>query len=334
MAYKISDTAIMIESDGKAILIAESLEYVNNFTVTTDVYDLPDDYIADYFPTPDINRGTSFGYGAGGNLSPGPVFNVIDKFPFVNTGVATDVGDLTVARGGVGSTSTTHGYKTGSPPTGHIDKWPFAADANATDVGDVSFLASQAGSQSPTHGYGFGGYSTPVSSNVISKYSHVSDGNATDVGDLVTGGYGFGGASSPTHGYRLGGAEPGSHNEIEKFPYASDANATDVGNLPNTTEKSGATKSDTHGYAVHGRSNARISKVSFANDAATDVALLGTQKDYMGNSSSTTAGYVVGGGLTSASNEVFKFPYASDDGGTKDGNDLTVARQVGGQVQV
>ena len=171
MAYKISDTAMIIESDGKAILIADEASYVDTLSIGSTLQDLPSDYFTDYFPTPDINRGTSFGYAHGGETGTTPR-NTIDKFPFVNNSAATDVGDLTVARTGDGSTSTTHGYKTGSPPTGHIDKWPFAADANATDVGDVSFIASQAGSQSPTHGYGFGGYGTPTS-NVISKYSHI-----------------------------------------------------------------------------------------------------------------------------------------------------------------
>jgi len=332
MAYKISDTAIITtDSDGKSILVAKSAQYDNNLSIGSTVSTLPSEYFTNYFPTPDINRGTSFGYAHGGQSS-STSRNTIDKFPFVNNSAATDVGDLTVARGGDGSTSTTHGYKTGSPPTGHIDKWPFAADANATDVGDVSFIASQAGSQSPTHGYGFGGYNTPVSSNVISKYSHVSDGDATDVGDLVTGGYGFGGASSPTHGYRLGGAEPGDHKTIEKFPYASDANATDVGNLPNTTERSGAQQSDTHAYSTHGRSNARISKVAFANDAASDVGLANIDRNYHGGLSSTTHGYAIGG-TYSGTVDVMKYPFASDDAGSDAGNDLTQARKPGGQVQ-
>lgn len=322
MSYKINDTAILKDSDGKSVLIADSVKFTTSVTATSTQFVLSPSYISNYFP--DINRGTSFGYAHGGSST-----NVIDKFPFANNGNATDVGNLTVARSGSGSTSTTHGYKSGAPTTGNIDKWPFAADANATDVGDVSVLTSEAGSQSSTHGYGFGGIF--VNSNVISKYSHTSDGNATDVGDLVTSNYGFGGASSPTHGYRLGGAS--TPNVIEKFPYASDTNATDVGNLPNTTERSGASQSDTHAYATHGRSNAKISKVAFSNDAASTVADVGTEKAYHDNSSSTTNGYVMGGGLSGASNEVYKYPYASDDAGSKDGNDLTTARQAGGQVQ-
>ena len=331
MVYKISDKAIIIDSGGETILIAESLQYEDSITILDSDYTLSPDYITNYFPSPDINRGTSFGYAHGGETGT-TLRNTIDKFPFVNNSAATDVGDLTVARYAEGSTSPTHGYKTGGPPTGHIDKWPFAADANATDVGDVSFLTVTGGSQSPTHGYGFGGYSTPVSSNVIAKYSHTSDGDATDVGDLVIAGYGFGGASSPTHGYRLGGAT-GSHNEIEKFPYASDTNATDVGNLPNTTERSGAQQSDTHAYATHGRSNARISKVAFANDAASDVGLANIDRNYHGGLSSTTHGYAIGGGFPGVV-DVMRYPFASDDAGSDAGNDLTQARKPNGQVQV
>ena len=77
------------------------------------------------------------GYTSGGQ-SPG-VVDTIDKFPFATYTNATDVGDLTVTRGGAGQSSTSSGYTAGGiPSVNTIDKFPFAADANATDVGDLT----------------------------------------------------------------------------------------------------------------------------------------------------------------------------------------------------
>ena len=70
--------------------------------------------------------------------------NVIDKFPFSSDADATDVGDLSVARGiASGQSSRTHGYTSGGAdatpaPSNVIDKFPFSSDDNATDVGDLT----------------------------------------------------------------------------------------------------------------------------------------------------------------------------------------------------
>ena len=49
MAYKISDTAMIIESDGKAILIADEAFYKGTLSIGSTVNDLPSDYFTDYF---------------------------------------------------------------------------------------------------------------------------------------------------------------------------------------------------------------------------------------------------------------------------------------------
>lgn len=70
-----------------------------------------------------------------------PNTNIIDKFPFSSDANATDVGDLTQARGySSGTSSSSSGYAAGGfapPEVNTIDKFPFASDANATDVGDL-----------------------------------------------------------------------------------------------------------------------------------------------------------------------------------------------------
>ena len=87
---------------------------------------------------------TTHGYSAGDYFVPGPAApsNVIDKFPFSSDADATDVGDLSVARGiASGQSSTVSGYTSGGYDTGPsnvIDKFPFSTDANATDVGDLT----------------------------------------------------------------------------------------------------------------------------------------------------------------------------------------------------
>ena len=78
-------------------------------------------------------QGSNFGYASGDS-------DTIDKFPFASDANATDVGDLTVARGYVaGQSSTASGYTSGGfNALNIIDKFPFASDANASDVGDLT----------------------------------------------------------------------------------------------------------------------------------------------------------------------------------------------------
>ena len=87
------------------------------------------------------------GYVLGGRTaSPGGADrNDIQKFSFSIDIAATDVGDLTQARIGVGGhASSTHGFSSGGgtyPPfttRDVIDKFPFSVDASATDVGELT----------------------------------------------------------------------------------------------------------------------------------------------------------------------------------------------------
>lgn len=85
------------------------------------------------------------GYTSGGRAAqPGSAVwsNVIQKFPFASDTNGSDVGDLTIARGGIpgGQSSTLSGYTSGgyNPYRNTIDKFSFSSDANATDVGDLT----------------------------------------------------------------------------------------------------------------------------------------------------------------------------------------------------
>ena len=89
---------------------------------------------------------TSGGFDSRLELVPAPAirYNTIDKFPFAADGNATNVGSLTLARGGsAGQSSTVFGYSSGGSPrdaplTNIIDKVSFASDGSATDVGDLT----------------------------------------------------------------------------------------------------------------------------------------------------------------------------------------------------
>jgi hypothetical protein len=204
-------------------------------------------------------QNTTHGYmsgGATGSPASGAQTNVIEKFPFSTDENASDVGDLTQARFGIGAgqSSTTHGYTSGGrvPPDNYgrdtIDKFPFATDANATDVGNlVGARSLNAGQSSDTNGYASGGYKDPSPAgdnylNTIDKFPFSTDANATDVGDLTDGRRGFAGSSSRTHGYHAGGNSPGAVNIIDKFSFSVDGNATDVGNLTVVIDNSSATQ--------------------------------------------------------------------------------------------
>ena len=248
MAYKITDTAIIIESNGETILIADQLQYEESITFLRDSdFSLPVGYVDNYFSA------ISNGYSSGGGEHPTQV-NRIEKYPVVSNGNATDIADLTqVRRDASGQSSGSHGYTSGGRTTPQspdlqlntIDKFPFSTDTNAADVGDITVARyNSAGQSSSTHGYTSAGYTAPpfpaARSDVIDKFPFSSDDNATDVGDLIIAKSNSAGQNSPTHGYISGGRQQSPYapaapidgmQGIEKFPFSSDANSTSVGDL-------------------------------------------------------------------------------------------------------
>lgn len=278
-------------------------------------------------------QGSLSGYASGGD--PGPV-NTIDKFPFAADGNASDVGDLTQARGYIaGQSSDFSGYSSGGSPTlNTIDKFPFSANGNATDVGDLTQGRSDpAGQSSSVSGYSAGGYSLL---NTIDKFPFSTNANASDVGDLTQGRARAAGQSSTTHGYSSGGKTqtsptPVTVNTVDKFPFSTNANATDVGDLTISRQGPAGQSSTTNGYSSGGRGTAptpyvnTIDKFPFAsNEFATDVGDLSVTGGYASGQSSTVSGYT-SGRVTPTSNVIDKFPFSSN-ANASDVGDLTVAR--------
>lgn len=332
MAYKISDKAILVESGGENILIAETATFERGgLTLLDSDFTLSPTFVSGYFR---VFQGITSGYRSGGSSGPTSV-NTIDDYPFASDTNATDVGDLTVARNDIaGASSSTHGYIAGGQldpngPTRYnvIDKFPFSSDDNASDVGDnTTTRRVSSGHSSSTHGYSSGGYSGSID-NIIDKYPFSSDANASDVGDLSVGRDRTAGHSSSTHGYTSGGGifpPYSSQNIIDKFPFSTDGNATDVGDLPAIQEGGGGTSSTTHGYLAGGWGPPTlniIQKFSFVSDGnGSDVGdLTEARTNSQSASSAPGHGYTNGG---SSDTTIDKYSFTSD-GNATDVGDLT-----------
>lgn len=309
-------------------------------TFTNDGFEFDGAILAtEHVEAPTQAQGTVSGYSSGGGDGP-PAGLTIEKFPFASNANATDVGDLTVQRGGAsGQSSSVSGYTSGGHSGGAvntIDKFPFASNANATDVGDLTQARRNiggGGQTSTVSGYTSGGY-VPPAVNTIDKFPFASNANATDVGDLTVGRYNIAGQSSTESGYTVGGT---NSNIIDKFPFAADGNATDVGDLSigrwgpagQSSKVSGYTSGSFNTAAGPGSGNV-IDKFPFASNVnATDVGNLSQARGFNAGQSSTTNGYTSGGqyGTTpdAVKNTIDKFPFAADANAT-DVGDLTVTR--------
>lgn len=201
---------------------------------------------------------SDYGYGAGGDASPG----TIDKWSHSSDGDAVGVGDLVAGptNTNVGCSSTDYGYASGgNPPTNMIQRWSFASGTqNASDVGNLtaSGRTDYAGSNhSSDYGYCVGGgqsgdYVT------IDKWSFDSGSeDAEDVGDLTIGTWSCGSNSSVDHGYTMGGGlhSAGRCERIDRFSFATGTqNADDVGDLLRNTQGSFGASTSSHGYSAGG----------------------------------------------------------------------------------
>ena len=339
MAYKISDKAILIESAGENMLIAETATFERGgLTILDTDFTLSPTFVTDYFAASYTFQGSTSGYRSGGHISSSNASNVIDNYPFASDTNASDVGDLTVGRNDcAGASSNTHGYvaagqRDTNGPTQYntIDKFPFSADENATDVGDITETRrSSSGHSMETHGYASGGRrNSPTLHNgdIIEKYSFSSDGNSSDVGDLTEGRDRTAGHSSTTHGYTSGGGTAPPFTPvvtIDKFSFSSDGNATDVGDLPVGQEGPGGTSSTASGYAAGGwgpGSMNNIQKFPFSSDDnGSDVGdLTQARNNSQSASSSTTHGYTNGG--NPSGNIIDKYSFSSDGNATDVGD--------------
>ena len=268
----------------------------------------------------------------------GDSINVVDRNAFASDANSTDWGDVTQARGAGGtSSSTTHGYYYGGwvgANTNTMDKFTMVSAANSTDVGDMTYSGHHIGGiTGPGYGYTAGGYS---GQDQINKHSYASDGNATDVGNTRTS-YAQRGGQSETYGYMLGGTSP-NNSIISKIQFSDDTYTSSIANLRGTVGFVGCTCTAA-GYVfvlggTHGQSF--IDKMSTASDS-TSVAtggtlLVGIDIAAAGASSSST-GYVGGGGVSSNTTQIQKFALSISSGTSTDVGDLTVGHTNTGGCQ-
>lgn len=190
---------------------------------------------------------------------------------------------------------TVSGYSSGGtvpPAVDTIDKFPFATDGNATDVGDLTQARyfRPTGHSSTVSGYTVGGLRStppppPTLSDRVDKFPFASDANATDTGDLTYANYQASGHNSEISGY-ISGGELYSFNSIDKFPFAADSSTTFVGNLYRAKRQSCGQSSPENGYI---------------------------------------SGGFLGPPLSTPTNDIEKFSFASDENATDVGN-LSQAR--------
>ena len=162
--------------------------------------------------------------------------NTIDFVEIPTTGNATDFGDLSLARIGAGSTSSSTravcmGGFSSSGASNVIDYVTVASAGNATDFGDLQFNNEEAsGCGSGTRGIMAGGVSK---TNAIQYITIASTGNAVDFGDLVNGKQTPTAFSGTTRSCIAGGnSTTGNYtNEIDYITTATTGNASDFGDL-------------------------------------------------------------------------------------------------------
>ena len=262
----------------------------------------------------------------------------VDRNAFASDANSTDWGDVTVARGAGGTTSsTTHGYYYGGwigSNTNIIDKFTMASAANSTDVGDMTYQGHHIGCMTgPGYGYTAGGY---PGQDQINKHSYASDGNATDIGNSRTS-YAQRGGQSQTYGYMLGGTSP--HNSIiAKIKFSDDTYTSSVGNLRGTVGFVGCTcTADGYVFVLGGtHGQTAIDKISTASDStsvATGATLLVGIDIAAAGANSSSTGYVGGGGVSGNTTQIQKFSLSISSGTSTDVGDLTVGHTNTGGCQ-
>ena len=304
---------------------------------------------AAYSPMGSNHGYTSGGYGVN---NPGPYvyLNIINRYASASDGNATDVGDLTGARGSlsVGQSDTVAVVAAGRTApsatyTNQIQSYAFASSSNASDTGhDTPTSWPAAASQS----YGIGNGTKTYFMYQDKSYSYDFASNAAAAATIspTTDTNSWGGeASSDTNGYLAGwryyaGSVFAQNNTILRFPFAADTSTVDVGDLNIAKSHAAGQNSSTHGYASGGEgppfpSPSKVNtiyKFAFASDGnSSDVGnILPAAGAGLAGGSSTVSGYIAGG--EPLRNDIQKFPFASD-GNTTDVGDLTGVRmEVGG----
>jgi len=176
-------------------------------------------------------------YGSRGLNVGGMSSNAIDYFDITSSGNASDFGNLTSSRRGMGAVSNaTYGVFAGgytSTNVNTIDYITVATTGDAADFGDMTAVTRDQMSVSNGNRACFGGGSTSGDANKIEYITlGVTSGNASDFGDLTVARSQLAATSDATYGVFSGGFDfNNAVNTIDRISIATTGNATDHGDL-------------------------------------------------------------------------------------------------------
>ena len=206
----------------------------------------------------------------------------INKYSFISSGVATDVGDLDQdCSVPFGISAELHGYAVGGQLlpgalgfTRAIQKFAWSSSGGgpvATDVGDA--WSSTGYNEGASCSSGFNGYCIGGSgaSTRIEKISFSTDVSSQYNGNLITGANGITGGASTTHGYYWTSNTSAGTTQIFTFSFAVEGNSTVlVSELDIPRSYGCGHSSTTHGYCNGGRGGgsmvSQIDRFAFSND--------------------------------------------------------------------
>ena len=268
--------------------------------------------------------------------------HTIDYINILSTGNATDFGDLTQSRWGLGacSSSTRGCFATGQ--TGEsagtmvntIDYVTIATTGNATDFGDATdnrYVVLN-GCGSSTRGLFFGGQDS--SNNYESSIDYITiatTGNATNFGSMTVSAYGVGSLSSPTRAVS-GGGWTGSvrENTMGYVTIATTGNSTDFGDLTQGRYYTGGASNSTRGLFIGGETTVAQNTIDYitidTTGNATDFGDLTVTRAAGGSAASSTRAVYAGGADSGGRYNTIDYVTISTTGNATDFGDLTLTR--------
>ncbi len=296
------------------------------------------------------------GYSPG--ASPYALSSVMNYVEIATTGNASDFGDMTQTKTGMGNaSSSTRGFIMGgrsahpNTHTSRIEYVTFSSKGDGTDwadlvYGDEGGLARGAGCSDQTRGIYYGGYiggSAPAytmpakgSGRQVEAINMASTGKVEFFGDQFFGRYSMPGVASPTRGVFLGGiAGPTSPNSnvIDYVTIQTMGDGLDFGDLSAGRRLFGACSNTTRGITGGGMQPSDVDTMEYITIASTGNALdfgnlLSAAKKNMA-AGTLTRGVWAGGYASPIAINVIQYVQIATTGNATDFGDLTQPKDNG-----
>ena len=264
---------------------------------------------------------------AGGRNQDGSVINVISSISMPSSSNASDFGDLTTSRRGVGGIgSSTRGVFSGGASSNVMDYITFASAGNATDFGDLSYSNVTGSVNNATRGVNI-----DINDTVTMEYITIaSTGNATDFGDRSASISDASTCGSSTRGIMAGNS---ASNEIQYITIATTGNTTDFGDISfgNNPYLMAGSSNSTRGVFGGGYSNSSPTILNIIQYIT--IASTGNSTDFgdltlarstcFGAANATKALFAGGENASNLEYNVIDFVTISSTGNATDFGDLT-----------